>query len=110
MATRQLAFRGKIDAFESEHEGENGLFKSLFNYIVEKDQRLRAIIKAIPRNAKYTSLDTQNELITAINSIVTEGIKQEIGNFWYKIKVDDTKDPTGVENISIIIRFLTSIL
>ena len=40
-----------------------------------------------------------------MNSIITEGIEQEIGNFWYTIKVDDTKDPTGVENISIIIRF-----
>ena len=37
-------------------------------------------------------------------------VKQEIGNSWYTIKVDSTKDPTGVENISIIIRFFMSIL
>ena len=47
----------------------------------------------------------QNELIAAMSSEVTEGIKQEIGNSWYTIKVDGTKDPTGVENISIIICF-----
>ena len=47
----------------------------------------------------------QNELIAAMSSVVTEGIKQEIGNSWYTIKVDGTKDPTGVENISIIICF-----
>ena len=40
-----------------------------------------------------------------MSSVVTEGIKQEIGNSWYIIKVDGTKDPTGVENISIIIVF-----
>ena len=47
----------------------------------------------------------QNELVAAMSSVVTEGIKQEIGNSWYTIKVDDTKDSTGVENIPIIIRF-----
>ena len=45
LATHQLAFRGKTDAFESEDEGRNGLFLSLFNYTVEKDQRLQKIIK-----------------------------------------------------------------
>ena len=28
-----------------------------------------------------------------------------MGNSWYTIKVDGTKDPTGVENISTINRF-----
>ena len=36
--------------------------------------------------------------------VLTEDIYQEIGNSWYTIKVDGTKDPTGVESISIIIR------
>ena len=48
---------------------------SLFNYTVEKDQRLRAIIKTIPRNATYTSPDVQNELIAAMSSVVIEDIK-----------------------------------
>ena len=43
----------------------------------------------------------QNEFIAAMSSVVCEGIKQEIGNSWYTVKVDGTKDPTGVENISI---------
>ena len=50
LATLQLAFKRKIDVFESEDEGENGLFLSLLNCIVGKDQRLRTIIKTIPRN------------------------------------------------------------
>ena len=99
MATHQLRLRGKIDAFESEHKGENGLYLSLFYYTVEKDQHLRAIIKTISRNATYISLDTQNKLISAMSSVVTEGIKHEIGNSWYTIKVDGTKDSTGVETL-----------
>ena len=45
-----------------------------------------------------------------MSAVVLEDIKQEIGNSWYKIKVDGTKDPTGVENISTVIRFFMSIL
>ena len=40
----------------------------------------------------------QNELIAAMSSLATEGIKKEIGNFWYTIKVDGTKDPTGAKH------------
>ena len=43
----------------------------------------------------------QNELIAAISSVATEDIKQEIGNSWYTIKIDGTKDITGVKNMSI---------
>ena len=71
---------------------------------MEKDQRLREIMKTIPRNATYTSPDMQNELIAATSAVATSGIMQEIGNCWYTIKVDGTKDPTGVENIFIVIR------
>ena len=66
---------------------------------MEKDQRLGGTIRTTPRNATYTSPDMQNELIAAMSAVVTEGIKQEIGNSWYDIKVDGTKDPTGVENL-----------
>ena len=52
----------------------------------------------------------QNELIAAISSVVAEGIKQKVGNSWYTIEFNGTIHPTGVENISIIIRFLTSTL
>ena len=105
MATHQLSFRGKIDAFESEDEKEMDFFLSLCNYTVEKDQRLRAIIKTIPQNATYTSPGMQNKLIAAMSSVVTEGIKQVIGNSWYTIKVDGIKDHTDVENIFINICF-----
>ena len=48
----------------------------------------------------------QNKIISAMSSVVAEDIKQEIRNSWFTIKIDGTKDPTGKENISIIIRFL----
>ena len=69
LAPHHFTFRGIIDVFESEDEGGNGLFLSLFNYTVEKDESFRAIIKTISRNATYTRPDMQNELIAAISSL-----------------------------------------
>ena len=51
----------------------------------------------------YTSPNMQNQPIAAMSSAVIEGIKQEFPR--YRFKVDGTKDPTGVANISMIIRF-----
>ena len=34
LATHQLIFTGKVDAFESKDEGRNEIFLSLFNYSV----------------------------------------------------------------------------
>ena len=86
-----------MDAFESEDEAGNGLFLSLSNYTDEKDQRLRAIIKTISRNATYTSPDMQNKLTAVMSPVVPQDIKQEIGNSWLTIKVDGTKNSNGVK-------------
>ncbi len=37
---------------------------------------------------------------------MTEEIVREVADSWYTIKVDGTRDPTGIENISIIVRFV----
>jgi len=40
-----------------------------------------------------------------MSSIVKKAIVQEVGDAWFTLKVDGTRDPTGVENISIVLRF-----
>ena len=96
----------KLTHLKAKSKWEMDSFLSLFNNTVEKDQRLCAIMKTIPRNATYTRPDMQNKLIAAMSSVVTEGIKQKIGNSWHAIKVDGAKSLTGVENILITVCFL----
>jgi len=105
LAIHQLAFRGRSDAFASTEKEGNGLFMSFLFYTMEKDERLRKVVDTIPGNATYTSADMQNELIAAMSSVVTDKIREEIGESWYTIKADGTKDSTGTENISIVVRF-----
>ncbi|CAM4599721.1 unnamed protein product [Leuciscus chuanchicus] len=63
-------------------------------YTLRKDHHLAEITKSIPRNATYTSHDVQNEVIEMMSAILTEEIVREIGDSWYTIKVDGTRDPT----------------
>ena len=38
---------------------------------------------------------------------MTEAIVKDIGTHWFSIKVDGTRDPTGCENVSIVVRFIS---
>jgi len=40
-----------------------------------------------------------------MSSIVKEAIVEEVGDSWFTLKVDGTRDPTGVENVSILFCF-----
>jgi len=106
LATHQLAFRGTVEAFSSMKDGGSGLFLSLLNFFIKKDPQLTEIVKTVPRNATYASHEIQNELVDVMSSIVKEAIVQEVGDSGFTLKVDGTRDSTGVENISIVLRFL----
>lgn len=64
------------------------------------------VVKTIPRNATYTCHDMHNELIRTLSDVVTEAIVEEVGDSYYTLKVDGTRDPTGCENILIVLRFV----
>ncbi|CAM4655053.1 unnamed protein product [Leuciscus chuanchicus] len=105
LVSNQLPLRGKIEAFDHMDEGGSGLFMSLLEFSIRKDPQLAEIVKTIPKNATYTSHEIQNELVAVMSSIVTDAIVKEIGDSWFTVKVDGTRDPTGMENISIVIRY-----
>ncbi|KAL0968294.1 hypothetical protein UPYG_G00264930 [Umbra pygmaea] len=106
LVENQLPLRGKIDAFDDMSEGGSGLFLSMLYYTIQKDPELANVVKTIPRNATYTCHDMQNELIRTLSNVVTEAIVEEVGDSYYTLKVDGTRDPTGCENISIVLRFV----
>ena len=51
------------------------------------------------------SHDIQNQIIELMSTIVTEQIVKDVGESWFTLKVDGTKDPTGSENVSIVVRY-----
>ncbi|CAM4556543.1 unnamed protein product [Leuciscus chuanchicus] len=91
----------------TEQLSRNRYYMSAIIDTLRKDQQLVKVVKTIPRNATYTSHEIQNELLEAMSSVITDAIVRDIGSQWFTIKVDGTRDSTGCENISIVIRFIS---
>lgn len=108
LVLNELPLRGALDAVGDRDKKGCGLFLSLFDYTLTQNKELATIYSTIPQNATYVSHDIQNEVIELMARIVTEESVKDIGDAWYTLKVDGTKDPTGRENISIIIRYVDS--
>lgn len=97
LASNELAFRGNwdMDALR-----EDGLFQSMFEYTMRKDDKLRKSTSIIPQNAKYTSPEIQNELIASAVACTQRSIVDLINSSkCFALYVDGTKDRNGVECI-----------
>lgn len=108
LVVNQLPIHGDDAGFASvlDDSGSMGLFLSLLEYSMRKDPELTRITKTIPQNARYTSPQMQNEIMEMMSKLVTEEIVRQVGDSWYSIKVNGTRDPIGQENISIVVHFV----
>ncbi|KAL0146682.1 hypothetical protein M9458_058022 [Cirrhinus mrigala] len=106
LVSNELPLRGAVDSIEDRGQAGSGLFLSLFDYTLRKNKELAQAFSTIPKNATYTSHDVQNDLIELMSTIVTEHIVKDVGESWFTVKVDGTKDPTGSENVSIVLRYV----
>lgn len=117
LVSNELPLRGRFDTAPEMNASEDGaeivnsnlthssgLFLKLFEYTLKKDKVLRDAYMTIPANATYTCHDIQNDIIQLMPDAVTEDIVDEVSGAKFTIKVDGTRDPTGRENISVVIR------
>ena len=78
---------------------------------MKKDEKLARTAKGIPKNAKYTSKDIQNEIIETLADMVLGEIRKKYENAdcaGFCLKSDGTRDRCNVENLSLMIRFVSS--
>lgn len=114
LAVNELALRGDHEQAQAEESRDSlqnvgGLFLRLFDFALQKDEKLRSISHSMPKNAKYTSPDVQNEVIDVLREMVQDIIveeykKSDIGQFC--LKCDETRDANNVEDMSVVIRFV----
>ena len=74
-----------------------------------KDAQLASILPSISRVGTYTSPEIQNELIALFAKMVQENIAEKCiaaDVEYYTLKMDGTTDAIGIENISIVVRFV----
>ena len=80
----------------------------MMQYTLKRDIKLNEIAKNVPKNAKYINPEFQNELIEILASLVRRNILEKIQTScgYVTLKCDETRDKTGVELLTIIIRFI----
>lgn len=99
-ATHDLPLRGKIS--------NSGVFPDLLQFRAEAgDEVIQQHLSSSSGNAKYTSHRTQNELIDICGQQVRSEIVKEAGaSRAFSVIADETADISGVEQLSIGIRFV----
>ncbi|CAL1401779.1 unnamed protein product [Linum trigynum] len=111
MVVKQLAlqesfFRGHDESDDSLNPG-NVLawigFAAKLN-----DQINSVVLRNAPGNAKYTSPSIQKEILGIIANRVRCKIREEIGDSCFSILVDEAVDEAGREQMSIILRYVSS--
>lgn len=103
LAKNELPFRGN---WEKSNNDETGLFRNLFKYTLQKDEQLRKCQEAMPQNAKYTSPDIQNKMISILSNYLRQEIVAEMNKSPYlTLMADGASDRQGDEILSIAFRY-----
>ena len=106
LTTNELAFRGTEEEIGGLHAG---LFLKMVEYTQTIDKKFAEISKTILQNAKYTSPQFQNEVISILAELVKRRIIEKVkerDNGLFAIKCDEARDSSGVELLTIVLRFV----
>lgn len=82
LCVNELGLRGTTETLKRDHQDTDaddiaaGLFLKLFEYTLQKDDKLADIAKDIPKNAKYTSKDIQNEIIETLANMALGEVRK----------------------------------
>ncbi|KAF0747851.1 zinc finger MYM-type protein 1-like, partial [Aphis craccivora] len=72
----------------------------------DSDEQCEVVGQDVPQNAKYTSPQIQNEMISIFNQIILEKISFELQSCnYFALIVDETKDKSKTEQLSVVVRY-----
>ena len=103
LAKQGLAFRGHDETPDSFNKGN---FLETLRLIADSDKDLAVAQEILPQNAKYTSPDIQKELTKAAADLVRKALRDEIGDNYYCLIVDEARCAAKKEWMSVVIRFV----
>ncbi|XP_014669630.1 PREDICTED: zinc finger MYM-type protein 1-like [Priapulus caudatus] len=101
--TQKLAQRGHA---EQPGAGNPGNVLKILELVASHDDIIKERLASGPKNAKYTSPEIQNEMILTFAEIIRKEIIQEVKDAGvFSILVDESKDVSKQEQISLVIRY-----
>ena len=103
-ACQGIAQRGHAEDEESTNRGN---FIELLHLISMFDSTVAKKIASNPSNAKYTHHDIQNEIFSVMANMLRKEISDEVKEAeYFALMVDESKDVSKKEQISIVVRYL----
>ncbi|KAL6543005.1 hypothetical protein OROHE_010525 [Orobanche hederae] len=103
LAFQGCAFRGRDETKDSLNGGN---FIELSNILASYNDKVAEVMANAPRNATYTSPRVQKEILHVFSAKVKNIIRDEIGDSKFCLIVDEARDESKREQMSIVIRFV----
>nr|KJB67042.1 hypothetical protein B456_010G171300 [Gossypium raimondii] len=97
------AFKGHDESSRSKNRGN---FLELLLLLASYDEKVEDILKSALQNASYTSSTIQKEILQIHANRVRNVIREEIGDRKFSIIVDEARDESKKEQMTIILRFI----
>ncbi|XP_016694557.1 uncharacterized protein [Gossypium hirsutum] len=98
----RCAFRGHDESSGSKNCGN---FLELLSLLALYDEKVEDILKSAPKNASYTSSTIQKEILQIYANRVRNVIREEIGDRKFSIIMDEARDESKKEQMTIILKF-----
>ena len=111
LAKQNLSLRDHDDDdLPDEDNRSQGNFRSLIQFRIEAgDASLQKHLNQCAKNAMYLSPTIQNELISVAACLVHNELLRELseGDKFFSIIADESTDITGIQQLSLTVRFLS---
>ncbi|KAL4586505.1 hypothetical protein LXL04_011141 [Taraxacum kok-saghyz] len=99
-----LAFRGNN---ENETSINRGNFIELLQFLADHNESIEAVtLKNAPLNLKLTSPDIQKDIVHAAAIETTKLIINDIGESFFSILIDESRDISIKEQMSVVLRYV----
>ncbi|XP_071704499.1 uncharacterized protein [Rutidosis leptorrhynchoides] len=98
------AFRGHDETRNSKNRGNFlELLKLLASY---NDELANVVLENAPYNSQYIAASIQKELLGIIANKVRKHIRSEVGDSYFCVMVDESRDESKKEQMAIVLRFV----
>ncbi|XP_020702230.2 zinc finger MYM-type protein 1-like [Dendrobium catenatum] len=99
-----LAFRAHDESDTSRNQGN---FLQLLHFLAEHNNEINnVVLKNAPENLKLTAPKIQMDITRAISIAITDFIKEEIGENYFSLLVDEARDISSKKQMAIVVRFV----
>ncbi|XP_075507393.1 uncharacterized protein LOC142544219 [Primulina tabacum] len=103
LALQGIPFR---DHDKKSSSSNRGNFLEFLDVLTMYNDDLSKAIARAPKNAKYTSHDIKKQILHVLSMRVKNAIRKQIGVVKYCIIVDEARDESKREQMSIVLRFV----